>query len=205
MWSPQSNTFHFVALAAAILGLAACTRSSAPSSDKNAPFSSAALPGSAATLRPADPPTVRNERLQAATNTREILSALAKDCLPCAEENGCFDPKQSGGLCELATGNSKISGVSETSLCLDALRCIFTSKCANGGEESGCFCGRTDVVACMEGRTPPLGSCVAEFKKDFGDDSKTIYKEFINPAYGAGRANALIQCVIPLCPSCRIP
>jgi hypothetical protein len=179
-----------------------CAGTSVPLADPGAPSSGSA---SAATLRPTSPPPARTARLDGAKSTRDILNALAKDCLSCAEQNGCLDSKQSGDVCENATGTSKISGQPEAELCLDALRCILTSRCANIGEESPCLCGKTDILSCMEGKAPPAGACVAEFKKDFGDDPKTLYKEFINPAYGAGRANSLIQCVMPLCPSCRIP
>jgi hypothetical protein len=199
--------FDFVAKPWLVLTVAAaaglhCSRSSDKSANKDPP--SASSPPLAAALQPGPIPG-RTARLDGAHTTREILSALSKDCLPCAEQNGCLDEKDIGGSCELATGISKISGESETALCLDALRCIFTSKCANTGQESPCVCGQTEIVSCMDGRGVPKGSCVGEFKKDFGSDGKKMYDEFINKAYGDGRANNLIQCVMPLCPTCRIP
>ena len=190
-----------VAAAAASLH---CSRSSDKSASKDPPPASSPPLAAATSLQPGPMPG-RTARLDGAHTTREILSALSKDCLPCAEQNGCLDEKEIGGSCELATGVSKISGESEKALCLDALRCIFTSKCANTGQESPCFCGQTEIVSCMDGRGAPKGSCVDEFKKDFGGDGKKMYDEFINKAYGDGRANNLIQCVMPLCPTCRIP
>src|SRR5262249_22254063 len=86
----------------------------------------------------------RAERVAQAANTRDMLTALSKDCLTCAETSGCLDPAQHGGLCETVAGQAK-GGGTEAALCLDALRCVFTSKCANTGEQSACLCGKTDI------------------------------------------------------------
>jgi hypothetical protein len=194
---PNVLSLSFAAIA---LALVSCSRGCGQSSEENksSPPSAAVGPGG---------PVPRTPRLDGAKTTQELLGALGKDCLPCAQKNGCLDPAQHGAVCETGPGpvSSNVSGQTEAALCLDALRCIFTTKCANSGEETPCLCGRTDIMECMEGKSPPTGSCVAEFKKDFGDDGKKMYDNFIKPEYGVGRANDLIQCVIPLCPSCRIP
>jgi hypothetical protein len=176
----------------------ACDNSSDSSQSSPAAAASDVKPNSAGV-------PARTVQLDGAKTTKEILSTLSKDCLPCAEKNGCLDLAQQGGNCELATGTSKISNKSESELCLDGLRCVFTSKCSNHGEETPCLCGKTDVIECMEGRSPPTGVCVDVYKKDFGNEGKAMYDQFINTAYGVGHANRIIQCVIPLCPSCRIP
>jgi hypothetical protein len=183
----------------AMLPIAACTRK-----DQEIPSEANSPVVAAAPLR-AIPPQVRTDRLDESKTTRDILNALSKDCLACAEKNDCLNPAKGSGICETMPGISKISGQAESALCLDALRCIFTSKCANTGEENPCLCGPTDPMACFHGDAPPMGSCVSEFKKDYGDNGKTMYDNFINQTYGDGRANTIIQCVVPLCPTCRIP
>jgi hypothetical protein len=149
------------------------------------------------------PPVPRRERIEAAGSTEQLLTAFSPECLACAKQAGCLDPaQQGGGTCEGVAGNAK-SGKSETELCLKSLKCIFNTKCANTGEESTCLCGDIDVVECMSGKTKPIGKCVDVFREDFGDNGKTMYDNFINPKYGAGRANQLIQCAVPSCASCR--
>jgi hypothetical protein len=195
-----------LALFAAMLAIAACTRKD---SRDSVPELQGGFPpvGAPSVPRQAEPSPVlvRTDRLDGAKSTRDILTALSKDCLACAEKNDCLKPERGGGLCEQMSGKSKVSGKDEKELCLEALRCIFTSKCANTGEETPCLCGATDVLQCMKGEAPPRGACVTEFKNDFGDNGKLMYDEFINQGYGAGRANALVQCVVPLCPTCRFP
>src|SRR5579864_7987079 len=38
------------------------------------------------------------------TTTRSILTAQSPACLGCAVRNGCLDPAQQGGVCELTMG-----------------------------------------------------------------------------------------------------
>jgi hypothetical protein len=194
-----SSTLVWLVLAAT--AMPACSRPSTTAPEP--PGSAAGIVSASAATRPRA--ASRTARLAEASATRDILNALSDDCLSCAETNGCLDSAQQGGLCETVTGHAKPSGRSEVSLCLEALRCVFTSKCANSGQQNECLCGKTDVLACMDGKAPPSGTCVAVYKDDFGNDGKTMYSQFINPTYGAGRANAIIQCVIPMCPTCRIP
>lgn len=149
-------------------------------------------------------PMPRKARIEAATTTQQLLGAFSPDCLSCADKFGCLDPAQKGGgTCEGVPGQSKSGGQSETALCLKTLKCIFNTKCGNTGEESQCLCGSTDVMDCMSGKAAPNGSCVDVFKEDLGDDGKKMYDNFINPKYGAGRANQLIQCAVSACSACR--
>jgi hypothetical protein len=195
---PLESILPRITFVVAALALASCSRGCDNTSEetKGSPTSPVVGPGA---------PVPRTPRLDGAKTTQELLGMLAKDCLPCAQKNGCLDPAQQGAVCETPPGTSKVSGQSETALCLDALRCIFTTKCANTTDENPCLCGKTDIMDCMAGKSPPTGACIAEFKKDYGDDGKKIYDDFIKPEYGVGRANRIIQCVMPLCPSCRIP
>jgi hypothetical protein len=186
----------FFSLAIEALIPTGCLRSS-----QSGPETSAEGGAPAAKVAPRAEP--RPERLAKATTTREILDALADDCYACAQKNGCLDPQQQGGSCETVTGKAK-GGRTETEQCLETLRCVFTSKCANSGEQSPCLCGKTDVQECMEGKSPPSGTCVAVYKDDFGSNGKAMYDQFLDRKFGSGNANAIIQCVIPLCPSCRI-
>jgi hypothetical protein len=133
-----------------------------------------------------------------------MLKAVSPDCLSCAESVGCLDPTRIGDVCETVPGQAK-NGQTETAMCLETMRCVFNTKCANGGEQNRCICGDTDVIACSTGASAPTGTCVAVYKQDFGDDGKFMYNEFINQKFGAGRANGIVQCVVPQCPSCRVP
>jgi hypothetical protein len=205
--NPAASSLVRLSFVALALSLAGCARGCSSNSEDSSSGKTAAPLGASARDggRVPGAPVARTARLDGAKTTQEILSALHKDCLACAEKNGCLDPAQQSGVCETVAGNSKINGQSEVSLCLDALRCVFTTKCANNGEESQCLCGKTDIIECMEGRSAPQGACVDEFRKDFGGDNKKMYDDFINPAYGVGRANQIIQCAIPTCSVCRIP
>jgi hypothetical protein len=204
--NPKSPFLPSLRVALAASALAACSRSAATTTD---PTGSAqpAVQASAQAVQPVTAATVpvpRRGRIEAATTTRQLLTAFSPDCLACAEKNGCLDPAQKGGaICEGAPGQAK-SGASEVELCLKALKCIFNTKCGNTGEESQCLCGSTDIEECMSGKAAPNGSCVDVFKEDFGDEGKKMYDNFINPKYGAGRANMLIQCAVPQCNACRV-
>jgi hypothetical protein len=145
----------------------------------------------------------RLARLVEAATTRDILNTLSDDCLACAEKNGCLDPEHQGGVCETMTGKSK-NGRSAAAQCVEALRCVFSSKCANTGEQSQCLCGKMDVADCMNGKEEPKGTCVAVYKDDFGNNGKAMYDQFLDRKFGSGQANAIIQCVVPTCPMCRI-
>jgi hypothetical protein len=190
--------FGCVCLAVAAPALASCSHTA----DKPLPDAVSRDAGAGATR--ARSAAVRVARLNEVSNTRDMLSALADDCLSCAEQNGCLDATQGSGVCETVAAK-KDAGATETSLCIDTLRCVFASKCGNPGHQNDCICGKTDVTDCMSGASPPTGTCVAVYKKDFGDDGKFIYHEFVNQTFGAGRANAIAQCVTQLCPTCRIP
>jgi hypothetical protein len=197
-----------VALAAA--ALTACSRSSTPAPE---PAGSAATAVGQANGQPVPAeialgtgaaPVPRRARIEAATTTQQLLSAFSPGCLSCAEKNGCLDPAQKGGgVCEGVPGQSRSGGQSEAALCLKALKCVFNTKCGNSGEESQCLCGTTEITDCMSGKSAPNGSCVDVFKEDFGSDGKTMYDDFINPKFGAGRANQLIQCAVAACNECR--
>jgi hypothetical protein len=202
-----SSNAKRLAIAAAWVALSGCSRACDGGSSADRADSGGTASATAATLRPRAA-NARTPRLDAAKTTREILTELSPDCLSCAEKNGCLDPAQRGGItCETVEGVSKVSGQAENALCLDTLRCIFTSKCANSTEESECVCGKTSISSCLDGSEAPVGTCIAEYRRDYGPtaDGKFLAKEFVNPAYGAGAANMLIQCVMPQCPTCRIP
>jgi hypothetical protein len=203
--NPRSPFLPSLRVALAAGALAACSRSAASTTD----LAGSAQPAGQASAQAVQPvvaaavPVPRRARIEAATTTQQLLTAFSPDCLACAEKNGCLDPAQKGGgVCEGVPGKAK-SGASEVELCMKALKCIFNTKCANAGEESQCFCGSTDVVDCMSGKAAPNGSCVDVFKEDLGDEGKKMYDNFINPKYGAGRANQLIQCAVASCNACR--
>jgi hypothetical protein len=130
--------------------------------------------------------------------TEHVLATRGPDCLECAQQNGCLDPAQSGGACELASGPSKGcgAGVTETAICLKTLSDIFRSKCAAVGQEVPCLCGTTNTSRCFEGTDPPNGPILPDYTCDFGTtDVPKILANFKVPTFGAGQANALVQCL----------
>ena len=188
------------AILVAMGALASCSRSSSRGPD---PAGSAA--GALTATGTPSGPGGKVARVGAATNTRDMLSGISKECLRCAEKAGCLEAATQGGVCETLPNKARPDGVNEYALCLDTLRCVFTTKCANTGEETPCLCGKADVVDCMNGKAAPEGTCVAEYKKDFGNDGKAMVDQFVNQSFGAGLANYIIQCVIPSCHMCKIP
>jgi hypothetical protein len=150
----------------------------------------------------------------AAGETTACLSSLGSSCLSCAQANGCLDPAQLGGTCEdtlgtmthfagtlpdgrtCATVLSSGLGESEAQICLDTLGEIFSSQCAAGLQETPCFCGMTPVATCLAGTATPTGPVYDEYQCDFDStNSLTLQTEFTVQTFGAGQANALVQCL----------
>jgi hypothetical protein len=136
-------------------------------------------------------------------------------CLACAQVNGCLDPVQQGGSCEDTTGTHTHFGgtlpdgttcasvfsqgvdETETQVCLDTLGTIFGSRCAASFAETPCLCGTTDPASCLFGTVTPNGPSYDQYVCDFDSTSvDTINKtDFTNQGFGAGQADALIQCI----------
>jgi hypothetical protein len=136
-------------------------------------------------------------------------------CSSCVQNNGCLDPAQQGGTCEMVTGNANPfsgilpdgktcsqvlggSSVSETSVCFETLRGIFGSGCESMFQATPCLCGTTDVNACLNGTTTPNGPIYDIYACDFNGTSgatiNTITSDFTVEGFGAGMANAIVQC-----------
>jgi hypothetical protein len=135
-------------------------------------------------------------------------------CSTCVANSGCLDPLAQGGTCESTLGNASLlagalpdgkscaqafspltTPVSETAVCLDVLGTIFTSKCAAGLQETPCACGTTDVASCLAGTVVPNGAAFDAYACDFnGAGINTVSTDFTVQAFGAGQANALVQC-----------
>ena len=135
--------------------------------------------------RPTDPPTTR--------------------CSQCGIDNGCLDPAQMGGKCEDTLGSASaacasvigtMSTPTETQVCLSTLKGIFASQCAATFQLAPCLCGNIDVGECLTGMTLPNGPLYSTYVCDFGTTNiGTIQSDFTNQAFGAGQANALVQCL----------
>jgi hypothetical protein len=156
------------------------------------------------------------------STTAACLTAQGSTCLSCATDNGCLDPAQLGGSCEDTTGTStKFTGAlpdgtscstvlassseTETQVCLQTLSTIFTSQCAATFQETPCLCGSTDAATCLAGSATPTGPAYDIYSCDFNTTSSTQIQSsaFTNQAFGAGQANALVQCVAAFgCNSC---
>jgi len=136
-------------------------------------------------------------------STEGILTAQSPDCLLCATQSGCLDPAQTGGVCETVQGNALRGGLTEAELCLEVLQKIFVTKCAKG-ELTPCLCGMTDRAACLAGTATPTGPLYPDYLDEwpFGGIG-SITANFTLQTFGAGMANALVQCVQAYdCTSC---
>ena len=81
-------------------------------------------------------------------------------------------------------------------MCLKTLTDIFASKCAAVLQETPCLCGSTNTQACLEATAPPTGPVLPDYTCDFNTTSTpTILARFRTQTFGAGQANALVQCV----------
>jgi hypothetical protein len=137
--------------------------------------------------------------------TTSVLAAQSPLCLTlapdgatggCAGTNGCLDPMQQGGVCETVTGIvARGHGVSEAQLCVQTLQDIFASKCAAGGSETPCLCGDASPMPCVAGLATPTGPVYPDYVEDFGPNINDISTNFTLPAYGAGQANSIVQCL----------
>ena len=125
-------------------------------------------------------------------------------CSQCAIDNGCLDPALQGGKCEDTMGLAPAScaavvGTSaptETQVCLKTLSDIFSTQCAGALGLTPCLCGSTDPEQCLAGAAAPNGPLLPEYTCDFGTTSvATMQAEFVLQTFGAGQANALVQCL----------
>jgi hypothetical protein len=144
--------------------------------------------------------------------TQAILSAQSSDCLSCAQSTGCLDP-QMGGSCEDTPGTATLPGQTlsdggtcagafgsssptETQLCLGTLQAIFASGCQPTAQDP--------VTLCLSGATISRGLADQYLCGGFPDPSDPQeQKRFVDRTLGAGRANALAQCLgANRCDSC---
>jgi hypothetical protein len=161
--------------------------------------------------------------------TQCILMAQNATCYSCANTNGCLDPAQLGGTCETTTGTvNPFTGTlpdgrsctaatdagaavltsateTETQVCIQTLNTIFTSKCAATLQETPCLCGATDSAMCLAGSATPTGPAYDLYSCDFNTTSSTQIQsaDITNQVFGAGQANALVQCAAAFgCTTC---
>jgi hypothetical protein len=124
-------------------------------------------------------------------------------CLACATDNGCFDPLQQGGTCEMLTTAAPAAcgpvigtgaAASEKQVCLSTLKQIFSSQCAATGQETPCLCGATDAGQCLAGTAAPQGPLLPTYTCDLGATVSTILSNFTVPTFGAGMGNGIAGC-----------
>jgi hypothetical protein len=140
--------------------------------------------------------------------TQAILSAQGSDCLSCAQSTGCLDP-QLGGACEDTPGTAMLNGAncadifgsdaatpSETDVCLVTLRHIFGAGCdSTPSALPSCLCvpaPNTTPPVCSQDPNDPVGPLWNLYTCAFNGDWQT---KFVDRSLGAGRANALVQCL----------
>ncbi len=124
---------------------------------------------------------------------------------------GCFDPQFLGRTCEQLSGVpangscassvGQISGPgpTESDVCFATLEQIFSTHCAAGLQLNPCLCGTTAPDTCLDGSAAPTGPLYPLYGCDLSTTSPPSINQIINnvvsPAYGAGVANAIVQCV----------
>jgi hypothetical protein len=100
-----------------------------------------------------------------------------------------------GKTCSQVEGTSPVS---ETTICFQTLSAMFASHCAATLQETPCLCGTTDVNSCLAGTATPNGPLYDEYVCDFNSTSgmtiNTVTSDFTVQTFGAGMANALVQC-----------
>lgn len=134
--------------------------------------------------------------------TRQIL-ALFPGCLECIDDplnaggpDTCFDPAFmiANGTCEDLADAGTVQD--EVTYCLRTLQTIASSECAAGMQLNPCLCGTTASDKCLNGMLEPTGPAYPIYEEDFmTTDINIIKRNIVNPDYGAGRANAIAQCV----------
>ena len=139
--------------------------------------------------------------------TMGLLAAQSARCVACAGGDnigGLFclapDDMNSGiaGICETVQGPSRQAGRSEGEFCIQTLQRIFATSCASGGL-TPCLCGSADPNKCQSGGAEPDGPLYQLYFEDFGIDIHSIVSNFTVTTYGAGQANALVQCLTAYC------
>jgi hypothetical protein len=115
----------------------------------------------------------------------------------CEDTKG-IQPRFAGALPDgttCATVFAQGGGETETQVCLETLGTIFGSKCASQFQETPCLCGSTDPAACLAGAATPTGPDYDQYICDFDSASiDDIQNDFTNQVFGAGQANAIVQC-----------
>jgi cysteine-rich repeat protein len=108
---------------------------------------------------------------------------------------GCETTKCSGLGCSTVTGAKRTA-------CEALLACARTSKCAASGPE-GCYCGTADPIACLSGMAN--GACKGQVETAAETTNPiTISERFVDPSFGTGAANNLLQCDQEFCSNeCR--
>jgi hypothetical protein len=133
----------------------------------------------------------------ARATTESVLRAQGTDCFECVRDHGCLDPGQLGGTCEGTAGMATEcgAGITETAMCTKTLDDMFRSKCAAALQETPCLCGTVDAFACLNGTATPNGPLFADYRCDFKSANVfAIQGVFSAQNFGAGQANALVQC-----------
>jgi hypothetical protein len=85
-----------------------------------------------------------------------------------------------------------------TANCLQTLSDLFASHCADSLTLTPCLCGNDPSAAepCLEGVVPPAGPLVADYANSFhSTNGKAIKDNFTMQTFGAGQANAIVQCL----------
>jgi hypothetical protein len=160
--------------------------------------------------------TSEGRGLASDATTRSVLATQSSACPACAARNGCLDPSLQGGVCELTEGQVPVAvgGILDggsspldpappnagyTANCLRTLHDLFASGCANSLSLTPCLCGDDPAAAgpCLEGLVPPAGPMVPDYANSFHTASgKKIQENFTVQTFGAGQANALVQCLV---------
>jgi hypothetical protein len=127
--------------------------------------------------------------------TEAILGQVSANCLLCAQMNGCLDPVQSGGTCEMLTGNAASGGLTRAALCRKTLSDIVRSRCDATLVLTKCLCGMTQTEACLTGLDTPSGVAYQDYASELGTDVNAIQADMYTQTFGVGQANSIVDCV----------
>ncbi len=137
---------------------------------------------------------------------RATQGALCADCAATM----CLSAADAGTACE-GFANSvadagAAAGEAKAQLCYATLSCILnaTTMCYDlGSGVDECYCGLTAVSQCNSSGPGSDAPCASQEEMGLeATDPGTVFNRLYDPAFGAGRANALLICLGNNCGDC---
>jgi hypothetical protein len=135
-----------------------------------------------------------------------ILATQGSLCKACAAMK-CVDAGTScEGFASLVADGGPAAGESKSQLCYAALSCVLngTTACYDlGSGAESCYCGTRLADACLASGPGPDSACRSQDETGLETtDPATVIQRLYNPAFAAGRANAILLCLGNNCVDC---